>query len=96
MRVAVTYVTGTIVSLGAKLAEAITARSSDRWAWVRYLLLWVSLSLGAVAGASLYRVARLNALSLPLGAVILTAAFEAARQWHRRGASHPSRRPARG
>lgn len=52
-RVAITYATGTLVSLGLALAALATGRS--RTAWRRPLLLWGSLAGGAVIGAAAHR-----------------------------------------
>jgi uncharacterized membrane protein YoaK (UPF0700 family) len=52
-RIAITYATGTLVSLGLALAALVTGRSST--AWRRPLLLWASLAAGAVAGAAAHR-----------------------------------------
>jgi len=52
-RVAITYATGTLVSLGLALAALVTGRS--RTAWRRPLLLWGSLAGGAVIGAAVHR-----------------------------------------
>ncbi|MFK4731333.1 DUF1275 family protein [Agromyces mediolanus] len=52
-RVAITYATGTLVSLGLALAALVTGRS--RTAWRRPLLLWGSLAGGAVIGAAAHR-----------------------------------------
>lgn len=47
--IGVTYMTGTLVKLGHRLADSLRG-ISDR-AWLPYLVLWVSLVLGGVAGA---------------------------------------------
>lgn len=48
--IGVTYMTGTLVKLGHKLADAILG--GDRAAWRPYLLLWLALVLGGIAGAA--------------------------------------------
>jgi uncharacterized membrane protein YoaK (UPF0700 family) len=68
-RVAITYATGTLVSLGLGLAALFTGGS--KVAWRRPLLLWGSLAIGAVAGAGLQTVH--HALSLCVGAAMLFA-----------------------
>lgn len=50
--IGVTYMTGTLVKLGQRLAGALVG--GERFAWVPYLLLWCGLVAGALAGASLY------------------------------------------
>lgn len=47
--IGVTYMTGTLVRLGHRIAGAL--RGEDRTAWLPYLLLWLALVLGGVAGA---------------------------------------------
>lgn len=49
--VGVTYMTGTLVRLGQRIAAAIRGERSGSWA--RFLLLWASLIVGALAGALL-------------------------------------------
>ena len=50
--IGVTYMTGTLVKLGQRIADAL--RGGDRLGWTAYLLLWISLMAGAVAGAASY------------------------------------------
>lgn len=47
--IGVTYMTGTLVKLGQRIAGA--SLGGDRTAWIPYLLLWLSLVAGAFAGA---------------------------------------------
>lgn len=47
--IGVTYMTGTLVKLGHGLADAL--RGSSGATWRPYLLLWLSLVMGGVAGA---------------------------------------------
>lgn len=47
--IGVTYMTGTLVKLGHRVADAL--RGGDRTAWIPYLLLWLSLVTGGIAGA---------------------------------------------
>ncbi|GGF49466.1 hypothetical protein GCM10010922_26780 [Microbacterium sorbitolivorans] len=68
-RIAITYATGTLVSLGLALAALVTGGSHT--AWHRPLLLWGALALGAVAGAAAHRLG--TALSLFAAAGILAA-----------------------
>lgn len=58
--IGVTYMTGTLVKLGQRIAAAIVG--GDRWGWVPYLLLWIGLISGAVAGAVLYPIYGMGAL----------------------------------
>ena len=49
--VGVTYMTGSLVKLGQKLADALMGEP-DHWAWTRYLFLWLGFIAGAVMGAA--------------------------------------------
>lgn len=69
-RIAITYATGTLVSLGLALAALVTGRSAT--AWRRPLLLWASLAAGAVAGAAAHQWLGDGAL---LGAAVVLAAL---------------------
>lgn len=48
--IGVTYLTGSLVKLGQKLAGALMGDAA-RWAWVPYLLLWLGFAAGVVLGA---------------------------------------------
>jgi len=48
--IGVTYMTGTLVKLGHRLADA--ALGGSRTAWIPYLLLWLALVLGGILGAA--------------------------------------------
>lgn len=61
--VGVTYMTGTLVKAGQRIAAALSG--GDPWAWIPHLLLWLGLILGAVCGAAIYPYFGLNALWLP-------------------------------
>ncbi|WP_370655230.1 YoaK family protein [Sphingomonas aurea] len=47
--IGVTYMTGTLVKLGQRIAAALAG--GPRWAWVPFLGLWLGLMAGAVLGA---------------------------------------------
>ncbi len=66
-RVAITYSTGTLVSLGLAFAALLTGGS--RTAWRRPLLLWASLLGGAVIGAVAHRAGSPLALALAAAAL---------------------------
>lgn len=68
-RVGVTYMTGALVKLGQSLADVVERRRDDRWR--DHLLLWASLTSGAVGGAMAYRVAGLASLWAPCAVAIL-------------------------
>jgi len=61
-RVAITYSTGTLVSLGLALSSLVTGRS--RTAWQRPLLLWSSLAVGAIIGGVAHRLGSTTALGI--------------------------------
>lgn len=47
--IGVTYLTGSLVRMGQRLAGALMG-DADRWAWVPYLLLWAGFVAGVVLG----------------------------------------------
>jgi uncharacterized membrane protein YoaK (UPF0700 family) len=47
--IGVTYMTGALVRLGQRIADAL--RGGKRWDWLPYLLLWSGLVAGAIMGA---------------------------------------------
>lgn len=71
--VGVTYMTGTLVKLGQRIAQAFTG--GDRWAWASYLLLWTGLVIGAGCGALIYPYFGLTALWIPSGLLLGLALF---------------------
>lgn len=86
VRIGLTYMTGTLVKLGKRLAAA--AMGGDRWGWAPFLLLWAGLLAGAIAGALAYGAFGINAL---IGAVIVMAALTVITIM-----MGPDREPARG
>lgn len=71
--IGVTYMTGTLVKLGQRIAAAL--RGGARWAWLPYLLLWSGLIVGAMAGAGAYaRFGMTSVWAAALLAVVLTGA----------------------
>ncbi len=69
--IGVTYMTGTLVKLGQRLATALSG--GERLAWVPYALLWAGLVVGAAAGALAHRLVGLGGLWLAAGAALLLA-----------------------
>lgn len=61
-RVAITYATGTLVSFGLGIAEHLTGR--NRGSWIRPLLLWVAITVGALIGALAWHALGLWALGV--------------------------------
>lgn len=49
--IGLTYMTGSLVKVGQKLAGALMG-DSDRWSWVPYLALWLGFLAGVVSGAA--------------------------------------------
>jgi len=52
VRIGLTYMTGTLVKLGQRITAALLG--GDRFGWVPYLLLWMGLAAGGLAGAMTY------------------------------------------
>jgi uncharacterized membrane protein YoaK (UPF0700 family) len=50
--IGVTYMTGSIVKLGQRIAMAFTG--GDRFGWVPYFALWLGFVAGVVGGAASY------------------------------------------
>jgi uncharacterized membrane protein YoaK (UPF0700 family) len=71
VQLGLTYITGTLVKMGQRLAAAILG--GDRLAWWPYFLLWFGLACGSVAGALVYPYMGLNSLWLAAGAAALFA-----------------------
>jgi uncharacterized membrane protein YoaK (UPF0700 family) len=74
--VGATYMTGTLVKLGQHLAHALSGGAL--WGWVPYLLLWSSLTGGAVIGALLDGPLGPGAIVLAVGAAVSLALYAAA------------------
>lgn len=73
--IGLTYMTGTLVRIGQKAADALMG-DPDRWGWVPYLALWLGFLAGAVLGAASQWRWGWNALWLAaLVAAVLTAAI---------------------
>lgn len=58
--IGLTYMTGTLVRLGQRLATTLTG--GERWSWLPYLLLWLGLLCGAILGAFAFARVGLDAL----------------------------------
>jgi uncharacterized membrane protein YoaK (UPF0700 family) len=76
VRIGLTYMTGTLVKGGQRIAAALMG--GERWGWAPYLLQWCGLTVGAVCGALAYPRLGLGSLWIAVAALIL-AAFAAAR-----------------
>jgi len=71
VHIGLTYMTGTLVKIGQRLAMAFLG--GDRLAWWPYALLWFGLAAGAVTGALVYPYLGLNGLWLAALAAALFA-----------------------
>jgi uncharacterized membrane protein YoaK (UPF0700 family) len=60
VRIGLTYMTGTLVKVGQRLATAL--RGGSPFAWASYLWLWVGLAAGGIAGAVSYSYVGLGGL----------------------------------
>jgi uncharacterized membrane protein YoaK (UPF0700 family) len=70
-----TYMTGTLVKAGHRIAAALTG--GDRFAWLPFLALWTGLTLGGALGATAYLKFGVLALWAAAGAVGAMAAVQA-------------------
>ena len=82
-RTALTYVTGTLVNFGERLAEAL-CRVGPAAAWIPYLILWAGIVCGGAVGAIAYSAWGIRALLFPTACVLVLAATTAAIEWRRR------------
>ena len=64
-----TYMTGTLVKAGHRIASALSG--GPAWDWLPFLALWVGLTLGGAAGALAYL--RIGALALWAAAGVVAA-----------------------
>ena len=69
VRIGLTYMTGTLVKIGQRLAAAATGKATG--AWLPYLQLWLGLVCGAVLGTVAQ--ARLQANALWIAAALTAA-----------------------
>jgi len=72
VRVGVTFMTGTLISLGQGVGRALLGRSR-RWSWSAHAVLWCAFCAGAAAGAFLYAQFGFGAVSVPAVTVGMTA-----------------------
>jgi uncharacterized membrane protein YoaK (UPF0700 family) len=69
VRIGLTYMTGTLVKVGQRIAGAMTGGAP--FAWAPFLILWIGLACGALAGAAIY--ARVGLAALWIAAVLAAA-----------------------
>jgi len=72
VHIGLTYMTGTLVKLGQRIADTVTG--GKRFASALYLSVWSGLVLGAVAGAATYPHIGLNELWIAAGFAFALAA----------------------
>ena len=73
IRIGLTYMTGTLVKIGQRLAAALMG--GNRFAWAPYLWLWAGLVTGGITGALIYPHLGLSGLWFAAaGAAILSVA----------------------
>ena len=77
VRIGLTYMTGTLVKFGQRIAAAITGGA--RWGWFPYLALWAGLVGGAVLGAAAYLRFGLAALWFAAAVAAVMAAVSTSR-----------------
>ncbi|WP_339913813.1 YoaK family protein [uncultured Brevundimonas sp.] len=65
--VGLTYMTGTLVRMGQRIATAL--HGGARWDWLPFLMLWVGLSAGGAVGAVMFL--RFDVLALGFAAVVV-------------------------
>lgn len=73
VRVGLTYMTGTLVKLGLRIADALGGGA--RWGWLPFLALWAALVAGGVLGALVWLAADGIALWLAAGFAATVAAW---------------------
>ncbi|MDB5591561.1 MAG: hypothetical protein JWR86_2086 [Enterovirga sp.] len=71
VQVGLTYMTGTLVKLGQRIAA--TLLGGERWGWMPYLLLWLGLVVGAVLGAAVHPWLGLGSLWIAAAAALVLA-----------------------
>jgi uncharacterized membrane protein YoaK (UPF0700 family) len=76
VRLGVTFMTGTLVSVGQALGAALLGRARP-WSWSGHALVWCAFSAGAAAGAAVYAVFDFIAISVPAAMVASLSALVA-------------------
>ena len=71
-----TYMTGTLVKVGQRIADAL--EGGKRWAWLPYVGLWAGMVVGAAGGALLHPRLGLAGLWLAVAGAAGLAAWSAA------------------
>lgn len=89
IRLGVTFITGTLVSFGQQVGEALLGRARP-WRWSGHALVWCAFTAGAALGAAVYLAFGFTALSGPAVFVVLMAALVAIAVFILRRRAHPS------
>jgi uncharacterized membrane protein YoaK (UPF0700 family) len=76
VRIGLTYMTGTLVKCGQRIAAAL--RGGDKFGWLPFLSMWLSLLCGAVAGAAIFPRLGLSGLWIAAAVALVSALFAAA------------------
>jgi uncharacterized membrane protein YoaK (UPF0700 family) len=76
LRLGVTFMTGTLVSLGQALGRALLGRTRP-WSWCPHALVWCAFCTGAAAGATLYALFGFMTVSGPAALVLCMSALVA-------------------
>lgn len=71
VHIGLTYMTGTLVKIGQRFADAATG--GLRYAWKPYLMLWLGLVVGGASGAATYAVLGLGGLWIAAGFAAILA-----------------------
>ena len=75
VRIGLTYMTGTLVKVGKRIAAALLG--GDRFGWLPYFALWLGLLAGAVLGALLFERVGADALWGAVGAMTILTTLAA-------------------
>ncbi len=73
--IGLTYMTGTLVKMGQQMGAALTG--GNRLGWVRYLFLWLSLTMGSILGGFAYFALNLDALWISVGIFVAAMVINA-------------------
>jgi uncharacterized membrane protein YoaK (UPF0700 family) len=79
-RTSTSFVTGTLVQFGERLADALLSTGPAR-AWAPYLVLWAGLIAGGAAGAAAYTAFGTRSVLIPAGCALILAAVTGGRAW---------------
>ncbi len=79
-RTSLTYVTGTLVNAGERLADALWS-AGPAWAWAPYLVIWVGLACGGALGGIAHLAFGIRALLAPASSVMVLAAATGVKAW---------------